>query len=144
MTAGTALLVVLAGAVGAVARADVAALGRRRGWPPGLATGLVNVLGAAALGVVVATTTGNLRTVLGGGLLGAFTTFSTWMVEAIDPSGQASDGGRATTLGGETRDGPTLTHARRRGVRGRAVLAAVTVPLALGTAVTALARWVAA
>jgi CrcB protein len=42
----------------------------------------VNLLGAFLLGLLVGLGTGHdLRTLLGTGLLGAFTTFSTWMLE---------------------------------------------------------------
>jgi fluoride ion exporter CrcB/FEX len=46
------------------------------------ATAVVNVLGAGALGVAVVALHGTSLVVVGGGLLGALTTFSTWMVQA--------------------------------------------------------------
>lgn len=44
---------------------------------------VVNVTGAALAGVVVATTTGDLRTVLLVGLCGAYTTFSGFALSAV-------------------------------------------------------------
>jgi len=75
---------VAAGALGAVARAWVAAAIRRR-WPRrGVGTLAVNLAGAFLLGLWVGLP--GLPTawleVVGTGFLGAFTTFSTWMVEA--------------------------------------------------------------
>lgn len=76
MSGATLLLVGLAGAVGALLRA---ALTSRT---PARATVVVNVLGALALGVVTVALDGTVRTVVATGLLGATTTFSSWVVHA--------------------------------------------------------------
>lgn len=84
MTPVVFLALVAAGALGSVARAWVGAAVRRR-WPRrGLGTLAVNLSGAFLLGLW-----GGLPDlpvawveVAGTGFLGAFTTFSTWMVEA--------------------------------------------------------------
>jgi CrcB protein len=76
--------VALAGGVGALAR--LALSGEVSGSAAGsfpAGTLVVNLLGAFLLGVVVGADAGDdLRSLLGTGLLGAFTTFSTWMLEA--------------------------------------------------------------
>jgi CrcB protein len=47
---------------------------------------VVNLTGAFALGVVVgAGLHGDARTIVGAGFLGAYTTFSTWMLQAHRP-----------------------------------------------------------
>lgn len=84
MTPALFAAVAAAGAAGAVARAAVSALVRLR-WPRrGLGTLVVNLAGAFALGVWTAWPgIGDAWVqVVGTGFLGAFTTFSTWMVEA--------------------------------------------------------------
>jgi CrcB protein len=72
------------GAVGAYARFTVAAwvTARRPGaFPAG--TFAVNLTGAFALGLLTGlSVTGDALLIFGTGLLGAYTTFSTWMVEA--------------------------------------------------------------
>lgn len=76
------LAVALGGAIGAPLRylldtwvtRRAAGPGAVRAFPWGLL--VVNVLGSLAAGVVVAATTGDLRTLLLVGLCGAFTTFS--------------------------------------------------------------------
>ena len=72
------------GAVGAYARFAVGAwvTARRPGaFPAG--TFVVNLTGAFALGLLTGlSVTGDALLVLGTGMLGAYTTFSTWMVEA--------------------------------------------------------------
>ena len=72
------------GAVGAYARFAVGTwvMARRPGaFPAG--TFAVNLTGAFALGLLTGlAVTGDALLVLGTGLLGAYTTFSTWMVEA--------------------------------------------------------------
>ena len=84
------LAVALAGGVGACLRWLLTAWldGRRR---RGTGTAVVNLAGAFALGVVVALTdAGRIDStwgpVLGAGLLGALTTFSTWMIETLEES----------------------------------------------------------
>lgn len=79
MSAAVWLGVGVLGGAGAVARV----LLTRLGGGPVRGTLLVNVLGALALGVLAgAGVDGDALLLLGGGLLGAFTTFSTWMAEA--------------------------------------------------------------
>jgi fluoride exporter len=76
--AGVAVL----GAAGAYARFAVGTwVGARGAFPMG--TFVVNLTGAFALGLLTGLSlTGDALLVLGTGLLGAYTTFSTWMVEA--------------------------------------------------------------
>lgn len=70
------------GGVGSVARVWATQAGETRipGGAPTV-TGMVNIVGAAAIGVVAALSGDIGVLVLGSGLLGGFTTFSTWMVE---------------------------------------------------------------
>lgn len=82
MTAVVWVGVVLCGGLGAVARFALdGAVGRKvSSFPYG--TLVVNVSGAFLLGLFEGTHPGsNLALVLGTGLLGAYTTFSTWMLE---------------------------------------------------------------
>jgi fluoride exporter len=84
VTPAVFLALVAAGALGAVARAWVGAAVRRRWRRRGLGTLFVNLSGAFALGLwagVPGVSAAWLQ-VAGTGFLGAFTTFSTWMVEA--------------------------------------------------------------
>lgn len=80
----TVVWALLAGGVGALVRAEVTSwLGVRRG------TAVVNLVGAALLGLVVGLAGGadadtGTVTVLGLGLCGGLTTFSTWMLDATD------------------------------------------------------------
>lgn len=76
--------VALAGGVGALLRASVgeAALRRRPGTGPFLGTAAVNLVGALLLGIVVGLDDATLLAVVGTGLCGALTTFSTWVVRA--------------------------------------------------------------
>ncbi len=72
------------GAVGSVARFTLDGAVARRVEGGGLPWGTlaVNVLGSLALGLIVgAGLGGDPRFLLAGGLLGSFTTFSTWMLE---------------------------------------------------------------
>ncbi|MDE0234392.1 MAG: CrcB family protein [bacterium] len=90
------LWVALAGGVGAVIRWLVSAWFAERA-PRGTGTTLVNLVGALGLGAVVALShNGQLHpdvaVVIGTGLLGALTTFSTWMVETLEGSERAMAG----------------------------------------------------
>jgi fluoride exporter len=78
------LAVAAAGAVGSAARFGLhEAVDRRLGRRFPFGTLLVNLSGALALGVLVgATLTGDAYRIAGTGLLGAYTTFSTWMLES--------------------------------------------------------------
>lgn len=99
MTAGTWIAVGAVGGAGSVARMyGTLWLGRGTAWRGTLA---INLLGAFLLGVLSgADVTGAWLLVAGTGLLGAFTTFSTWMHEVV----VVWQGGRrrlaATLLGG--------------------------------------------
>lgn len=83
MTAGAWLLAGVLGAAGAVARVALdGAVSRRTSGAVPWGTMAVNVLGAFALGLLAGwEVDGDVRLVLAGGLLGSFTTFSTWMLE---------------------------------------------------------------
>lgn len=80
----TVVLAVLAGGVGALVRAEVTArLGLRRG------TAVVNLAGALLLGLVVGSAGGveadsGTVLVLGAGVAGGLTTFSTWMLDTME------------------------------------------------------------
>ena len=84
MTAWVWVLVAVCGAAGAVGRFAVAqALAARTSATFPLGTFAVNSVGAFLAGIAAgAQLDGAVRIVLVGGFLGAFTTFSTWMVEA--------------------------------------------------------------
>lgn len=84
------LAAVLFGGLGSVVRVWATQTGETRlpGGAP-MATALINIVGAAAIGIVVAATGDIGVLVLGTGLLGGFTTFSTWMVE-IDSFNRAN------------------------------------------------------
>lgn len=89
---------ILSGGLGAVARYVVtgAVQARVEGTFP-WGTAVVNVTGALLLGVLTGALRGgfvplDVGVVLGGGFLGAYTTFSTWMVETLR---LAESGGRS-------------------------------------------------
>lgn len=75
----------LLGGVGALARVESIRLAvHRLGVESHVATFAVNVSGAAALGVLAGADVGGDALLLAGtALLGAFTTFSTWMFESV-------------------------------------------------------------
>jgi fluoride exporter len=82
------LLLALAGGVGTLLRHGVTAAGARLGAATWLATWTVNVVGCFVLGALVAATTKgaiatDARIVLGAGLCGGFTTYSTFNAEAL-------------------------------------------------------------
>jgi len=84
MTTGAWVGLVVLGGGGAVGRftIDTAISARREGAFP-LGTFLVNIAGAFGLGLLTgAQVTGTWLFVVGTGLLGSFTTFSTWMFES--------------------------------------------------------------
>ncbi len=76
------LVAVPFGGLGAMARVWATQSGEHRlpGGAP-TATALINITGAALIGVVAGIGGDPFILVLGTGLLGGFTTFSTWMVE---------------------------------------------------------------
>ncbi|MCH8509990.1 MAG: fluoride efflux transporter CrcB [Phycisphaerales bacterium] len=89
MSVSLAMLVALAGGAGAAARytLDYAVTRRLRTALP-LGTWAVNIAGSFALGLLVGLLSGSggepaVLIVIGGGFLGAFTTFSTWMYESV-------------------------------------------------------------
>jgi len=85
----TLALVMVAGALGAPTRFVLErAVGRRRQGPYPMGTWIVNVSGSAALGVVVGLSlrhglSTSVAAIAGSGFLGAYTTFSTFVVETI-------------------------------------------------------------
>lgn len=91
------MLVVAAGAAGALLRAEISASAAESTGVARLGTTLVNVVGAFLLGLLVAANPpgdeGAVR-ILGIGFLGGFTTFSTWMVQTVEEPGWA----RATAV----------------------------------------------
>lgn len=84
MSIAVVFAVGLVGGLGAIARFALdGAVARRAGREFPYGTLVVNVLGAFALGVLVgAALSPNAYRVAGTGLLGAFTTFSTWALES--------------------------------------------------------------
>ncbi|MCL1600916.1 MAG: CrcB family protein [Actinomycetia bacterium] len=81
----TALLIAIGGGLGAVARFGIASMipRTRLGFPSGIT--IVNIAGSFLLGLVVGIVEANEVAIatepLTLGLLGGFTTFSTWMVD---------------------------------------------------------------
>ena len=84
MNAATLFVVGLAGGAGALLRFAIdGAVLRRLGRPLPLGTFVVNISGALLLGLLTGIAdTGTTTQVLGMGLLGGYTTFSTWMFES--------------------------------------------------------------
>ncbi len=79
---GTWVAVAMAGGIGAVSRDRVARLLHDRADGAWLATAAVNLTGALLLGLLVGAEPGDATlAVLGTGLLGGLTTFSTWLVQ---------------------------------------------------------------
>lgn len=77
--------VAVAGGLGAIARAAVGGAVAARAPDPAWGVAVVNVVGAAALAALAASDLGaTALDVVGGGFLGGFTTFSTWMSDALD------------------------------------------------------------
>ena len=92
--------VALLGGLGAVARFVVDdAVSRRThsAWPWGIL--VVNVSGAFALGVVAELLHGDALLLAGTALLGAYTTFSTWMVDTAELRGWAAVANVVVSLG---------------------------------------------
>jgi fluoride exporter len=99
------IAVALGGALGAMMRAGLAALAAHRpagDWPWG--TVVANLIGSFLLGVVVGRVDGTLALLLGAGVMGGLTTFSTSMAESVRLSGldgrSTAWGYTAVTLGG--------------------------------------------
>jgi CrcB protein len=97
----TALLVVLAGGLGAASRYVVErAVSRRTGERRPWGTFAVNVSGCLLLGLLVSLTErlgapDDVLTVLGVGLLGAYTTFSAYAVEVVKVDADGARGAAA-------------------------------------------------
>jgi len=96
MNAAGWIAVAVLGGVGALARFLFdAALAERAAGPFPVGTLAVNLSGAAALGLLAgAALHGAALTIVAGGGLGSYTTFSTWMFE----SQRLGEAGRATLL----------------------------------------------
>jgi fluoride exporter len=88
------------GAVGAVARLAMdGAVARRAGGDIPWGTMAVNVLGCLALGWVTGRgVEGDARFLVAGGLIGSFTTFSTWMLETHRLAQEGEDAAAAVNL----------------------------------------------
>lgn len=114
MTGAVIAGVALAGGLGSLSRVMVDAWARRVVPAPwGIA--VVNVTGALALGLLLGGgRSGGLVLVLGAGFLGAYTTFSTWILDAV---------------------------LLAQGGRSRLAWADVLIQIALGLAVAALGLW---
>ena len=83
MSVALVLGVGVLGGVGAIARLLLdGAVSQRAGGRFPWGTLAVNVSGAFLLGIVAGAVTGNAYRLLATGLLGAYTTFSTWMLES--------------------------------------------------------------
>ncbi len=95
---GWYLLAIPLGGLGAVARVYGTRLGETRlpGGAP-VATAVINVIGAGLLGIVAALGNDVALLVVGSGLLGGLTTFSTWMVE-VDSTHRAGRASQALVL----------------------------------------------
>lgn len=103
MTTWHWVALVLAGGVGAVLRFGIdAAVEQRVATEFPVGTFAVNVSGSFALGVVVGThAAGAVAFVVGTGLIGSFTTFSTWMFESqrLAEDGELAPAGWNLALG---------------------------------------------
>jgi CrcB protein len=85
----TAFLVLVAGGLGAALRYVAERRFAREGWPRG--TFVVNVSGCLALGLLLGLAPGDaVMTVLGVGLVGAYTTFSAYAVEIVKVDAERS------------------------------------------------------
>jgi len=100
----TALAVAIAGGIGAMLRFAVdGVIARRHRRRVPLGTLVINVTGSFGLGLLTALALhdpglGQWRTVLGTGLMGGYTTFSTASVEAVNLA--MADGSRAVARAG--------------------------------------------
>lgn len=84
MTLPTWLLVALGGATGSSARYGLSLVVKERGWPAAVSTGTVNIVGCFLIGVLYTKTEDpTLRRALGVGVLGGFTTFSSFGHETM-------------------------------------------------------------
>jgi CrcB protein len=101
VTVATWVLAGALGAAGAVGRVALdGAVSRRTSGAMPWGTMAVNVLGALVLGLLVGRgVDGDARLLLAGALVGAFTTFSTWMLETQRLLEEGSDAAAALNLG---------------------------------------------
>lgn len=101
MTSVAWLLAGALGAGGAVGRVALdGAVSRRTAGSMPWGTMAVNVLGSLVLGLLVGWgVDGDGRLILAGGLIGAFTTFSTWMLETQRLLEEGWDAAAALNLG---------------------------------------------
>ncbi|HEX9888800.1 MAG TPA: CrcB family protein [Nitriliruptorales bacterium] len=101
--------VALAGGIGAVVRDRTAEALHARQHGALWATALVNLVGALGLGLLLGIGSGPTGlVVIGVGLLGGLTTFSTWMTQATATPGGAV---RAVVVIGQLTAGPVLAWA---------------------------------
>jgi len=95
--------IALAGAAGAVARfvVDGIVLTRTGGRLP-WGTAAINLTGAFALGIIAGAAPGHALVLIAGtGFLGAYTTFSTWMLEVVLLGESGRTRAAALNLGGQ-------------------------------------------
>ena len=99
MSAVAWVAVGLAGGCGAVARALLThAVNIRAGRAFAYGTLAVNLSGAVVLGVIAGSgLSGDALRIVGTGLIGAYTTFSTWMLETHHANATATAAGRSPT-----------------------------------------------
>jgi len=85
MSAALIIMIAMAGAAGAAARfAAEIAIARLQSRGPMTGIVIVNTVGALLLGITAANLEpGTASTIIAIGFLGAFTTFSTWMVQLL-------------------------------------------------------------
>jgi len=85
MSPALIIMIAVAGAAGAAARFTLEiAIARLQTRGPMTGIVIVNLIGAALLGITAANLEpGTVSTVIAIGFLGAFTTFSTWMVQLL-------------------------------------------------------------
>ncbi len=111
-----ALLVALGGAAGSLARWGVAVGLAAAGAPGPAATLLVNVVGSLGIGVLAAryAAVDPVRVALGVGVLGGFTTFSTFSLDTLELA-------RASPLRAAAYVGATLTLGLAAAALGRSL-----------------------
>jgi fluoride exporter len=122
----TWIAVILGGALGSVARHGVnLAVARVMGSPGPYATATVNMLGSFAVGLLAGalasqrlTMTPSVRAFVFVGVLGGFTTFSSFMLDALTQLERGTPGGSVINLVGQVLVGFVLVYiGYRLGVR---------------------------
>ncbi|MCQ6560400.1 fluoride efflux transporter FluC [Paenibacillus mendelii] len=90
----TVILIALGGAIGSVARYGIGRLAQSRGFRPYLATWVINAIGSLLIGLLAGVydhdTHKTSYLFLAVGVLGGFTTFSTYMVQIVNLARQRS------------------------------------------------------